>query len=185
MKNSEVAKILREIGEYLAMEGVAFKPRAYENAADAILELKEDILDVYKSGGLKALEEIPGVGVSIAEKIEEFIRTGHMKYYESFKKKTPIDLDSLEKVGGLGPKTIKVLYETGLFSQRELARDFGVSRRTIQFIINPEKREQNYQRRVERGGSKQYYDREKNTKAMKVHRDHKRDLLAEKKLKKS
>lgn len=111
MKNSEVAKILREIGEYLAMEGVAFKPRAYENAADAILELKEDILDVYKSGGLKALEEIPGVGVSIAEKIEEFIKTGRIKYYEAFKKKTPIDLESLEKVGGLGPKTIKVLYD--------------------------------------------------------------------------
>jgi len=34
-----------------------------------------------------------------------------VKYYESFKKKTPIDLESLEKVGGLGPKTIKVLYE--------------------------------------------------------------------------
>ena len=36
MTNSEISKILYEIAEYLEMEGVPFKPRAYEKAAQTI-----------------------------------------------------------------------------------------------------------------------------------------------------
>jgi DNA polymerase (family 10) len=80
MLNQEIAKILYEIAEYLAMQNVPFKPYAYEKAAITLETLEKDVLDIYKKGGLKALEDIPGVGVSIAEKIEELIKTGHIKY---------------------------------------------------------------------------------------------------------
>jgi transposase len=69
------------------------------------------------------------------------------------------------------------MYKTGEYSQRKLATEFNVSRRTIQFIIDPAKREQNYQKRVERGGSKQYYDKDKNNAYMKKHREHKKKLF--------
>jgi len=62
-------------------------------------------------------------------------------------------------------------------SQRELARMFGVSRRTIQFILNPGTLEENKQRRVERGGWKQYYDQNKHRVSMKTYRKHKQDLF--------
>lgn len=71
---------------------------------------------------------------------------------------------------------IKELYETGNFSQRKLASMYNVSRRSIVFAIYPEKREENIQRRKERGGSKQYYDKEKHNEAMRDHRKYKNEL---------
>src|SRR5579872_389370 len=109
--NQAIAEMLRGIGEYLAMQDVPFKPRAYEKAALVIDGLEEEAAATYKKGGLKALEEIPGVGKSIAEKIEELIKTGRVKYYEELKRKTPVDLSELSRVEGLGPKSVKTLYQ--------------------------------------------------------------------------
>lgn len=111
MTNQDIAKILRTIGEYLAMQDVPFKPRAYEKAAETIEALEEEVSEIYRKGGLEALEDIPGVGKSIAEHIEELLKTGRLKYYEELKKKTPVDLDMLTHVEGLGPKKIKILYQ--------------------------------------------------------------------------
>ena len=111
VSNSEIARVLYEIGEYLEMAGVAFKPRAYEKVAQVIEGLREEVSEIYKKGGLKAVEEIPGVGVSIAEKIEELIKTGHCREYEQLKKKTPVDLPALTRVEGIGPRKIGVLYK--------------------------------------------------------------------------
>jgi DNA polymerase (family 10) len=111
ISNQTIAEILSEIGKYLEMQDVPFKPRAYEKAALVISGLEEEVAEIYKSGGVKALEEIPGVGRGIAERMEEFIKTGRIKDYESLKKKTPVDLASLATIEGLGPKSIKKLYQ--------------------------------------------------------------------------
>jgi DNA polymerase (family X) len=111
LKNFEVAKILRNISILLDMDDVPFKPRAYEKAARSIDALEEEVEDIYREGGLKALKEIPGVGESIAEKIEELIKTGKLHYYDELLQKVPVDLDSLWGIEGMGPKTIKVLYQ--------------------------------------------------------------------------
>ena len=111
MKNFEVARILRNISILLDMDDVPFKPRAYEKAALSVEALEEDVEDIYAKGGVKALKQIPGVGESIAEKIEELIKTGKLKYYEELSKKAPVDLESLSGIEGLGPKKIKVLWE--------------------------------------------------------------------------
>ncbi len=109
--NNSIAEIFYGIAEYLEMDNIPFKPRAYEKAAETIEALGEDLAEMYRKGGLKALEAIPGVGVSTAEKIEEFIKTGTVKYYEDLKRKMPVDIDALRKVEGLGPQSIKKLYE--------------------------------------------------------------------------
>lgn len=111
MKNLELATILRNIAILLEMEDVAFKPRAYENAAKSIEMLQESIEDVYQEGGVKSLMQIPRIGESIAEKIEEFIRTGNIAYYNELKKKVPVDLEGLSQIEGLGPKKIKSLWQ--------------------------------------------------------------------------
>lgn len=109
--NQAIAQIFQEIALILAGQSVAFKPRAYEKAAEAIATWSEDVKDVYSRGGLKALEVIPGVGASLAEKIEEYIKTGKIKEYQKLKKKLPVDVVGLSAVEGLGPKRIKELYQ--------------------------------------------------------------------------
>ncbi len=127
LSNHDIAEILREISVYLEMDDIPFKPRAYAKAAEAIENIGENIEDVYakesKNNGLKALEKIPGIGLSIAEKIEELIKTKHIKYFEDLKKKTPVDLNNLLKIEGLGSKSIKKLYkELGIKNVQELEK---------------------------------------------------------------
>ena len=109
--NAEISQILGEIAEYLEMDDVPFKPRAYQKVADVIGALDEEVVEIYKKGGLKAIGAIPGVGVSIAEKIEEYVKTGRIAFYDALKKKIPVDLRALTAVEGLGPKKIKKLYK--------------------------------------------------------------------------
>jgi len=113
MKNSnkEISKILYEIGEYLGIKGIQFKPRAYEKAGYSVENLEEEVSEIYKKGGFKAVEDIPGVGVSIAKKIEELIKTGHLKYYEKLKKSLPVKIGELSSIEGVGPKMIFKLYK--------------------------------------------------------------------------
>lgn len=109
--NKKIAEILYEISEYLEIKGIPFKPRAYEKAGHSIDNLEEEVLEIYKKGGLKAVENIPGVGISIAEKIEELFKTGRLKYYEKLKKSLPVKIGELSAVEGIGPKIIAKLYK--------------------------------------------------------------------------
>ncbi len=131
MKNQELARIFGEIAEYLEMEGVRFKPYAYQKAALTLAALQEDVGEVYRRSGLKGLRAIPGVGESIASKIEEYLTSGKIAYYEEFKRKLPIDLDAIIRVEGMGPKKAKVLYEklgvTTLEELEEAARSHKIA----------------------------------------------------------
>lgn len=93
------------------MQGVAFKPQAFERAAQNIENLGEDLADIYKQGGTKALEEVPGIGKSMAEMIEEYVKTRHIKEYQVLKKKIPVDIEGLTSVEGVGPKGVYKLYK--------------------------------------------------------------------------
>ncbi|HOI59717.1 MAG TPA: DNA polymerase/3'-5' exonuclease PolX [Candidatus Pacearchaeota archaeon] len=109
MKNDEIAKILFEIGEYLDLENIPFKPRAYQTAALSLDNLEKDIEQIYREEGLKGVEKIPGIGKSIALKIEEYLKTGEIVYYNELKKQKPIDVKNLGKIEGLGPRRIDFL----------------------------------------------------------------------------
>ncbi|OHA00927.1 MAG: DNA polymerase III [Candidatus Sungbacteria bacterium RIFCSPHIGHO2_02_FULL_49_12] len=109
--NQDIAKIFFEMAELLQMQDVQFKPRAYEKASEAIGVLDDDLADIYKSGGVKKLMEIPAIGQNMAAKIEEFIKTGRVKEYEQMKKKIPVDISGLTSVEGVGPKAIKTLWQ--------------------------------------------------------------------------
>ena len=108
MKNQLVVRILNEIADMLDMQGVEFKPRAYRRAARTVESFAEPIEQVYAQGKLM---DLPGVGDAIAKKITEIIDTGTLRYYEELKQKTPVDLESLLAVEGLGPKTVGLLYK--------------------------------------------------------------------------
>lgn len=111
MNNQEIAKMLKEIAAYLEMEGVEFKPRAYEKAAYAIESLEENLSDIYRQKGIKGLKQISGIGTSIAKKIEEALTKKKILYLEKFRQKYPIDLYELISIEGIGPKLAKKLYQ--------------------------------------------------------------------------
>ncbi len=93
------------------MDGVEFKPRAYEKAAFGVEALDEEMKAIYERGGLKALEEIPGVGKGIAYHIETILKGKDFKEYGRLRRKVPVEISELTAVEGVGPKTVKILYE--------------------------------------------------------------------------
>ncbi len=78
---------------------------------------------------------------------------------------------------------IRWLREEEKLSQRKLAAQFNVSRRLIQFVLDPEKKKKDLENRAKRGGSKIYYDRETQNEAIKEHRQYKQKLFLEGKIK--
>ncbi len=120
MKNRLVAKILYEVADLLELEGVEFKPRAYRRAAQAVESCPVPIEDLVEQG---RLQELAGVGESIAKKIEEIVKTGKLALHEELKAKLPVDLYALTQVEGVGPKTVKLLYEAlGVRTLEDLER---------------------------------------------------------------
>ena len=109
--NAAIATQLREIALFLEMEDVPFKPRAYEKAAQSIESLDESCAALHTQGGLKALEAIPGVGKSTAEKIAELLTRGTIAYHEELRARTPVDVSALTSIEGVGPKAVRALYQ--------------------------------------------------------------------------
>ena len=117
MKNANIASILRDIAFLLEMEevednsNIVFKIRSYKRASDVIADLSSNVEEVYATHGLKGIMQIPSIGKAIALKIEEYLTTGKIQYLEELKSKTDIDIDGFYGLEGIGPKTIKIVYD--------------------------------------------------------------------------
>ena len=123
MVNYNLAKLLREISVLLEMQEIPFKPQAYEKASHSIEMLEQDVREIYKQGGIKALEDIPGVGKGIAERIEEYLKTRRIDDYDKLKKQVPVKIDELSAIEGVGPKMILRLYkELGIKTRVQLEK---------------------------------------------------------------
>lgn len=123
MNNQELAKIFNDMAGYLQMDEVPFKPLAYQKAALSLEGLNEDVAQIYKEGGIKALMEIPGIGKAIAGHIEEYLKKGKVKEYEKLRKRTPLQLDQLIRVEGMGPRKVKTLYQKlGIANLKDLEK---------------------------------------------------------------
>jgi Fe-S cluster biosynthesis and repair protein YggX len=71
---------------------------------------------------------------------------------------------------------IRYNYEKFGYSMTELSKIFKVDRRLIQFELYPERKLQNIQKRMERGGWSQYYDKDTHSISMKNHRNNKDEI---------
>jgi DNA polymerase (family X) len=108
MPSKSVSSLLEQIAALLEIKGEnPFKIRAYYNAANVLSGI-EDAEDVIRSGHAR---EIKGVGDAIATKLEEYVKTGKMHYYDELTRETPASLLELLQIPNLGPRKIKVLYE--------------------------------------------------------------------------
>lgn len=109
MKNQEVARIFREVAKILELKGDnPFRIRAYARAAQNIESLSQDVEALAETDTLTG---IAGIGADLAQKIKEIVKTGSLQYYEDLKKKMPEGLIEMLNIPGLGPKTVKKIYE--------------------------------------------------------------------------
>ena len=118
MNNRELADVLNRIGDILDIKGeVVYKGLAYRRAAENILNLGRDINEVHREG---KLNEIPGVGQALTEKIGELLATGRLRYLEDLEEQIPAGVVELLAIPEVGPKTAKLLWEKlGIASMAE------------------------------------------------------------------
>lgn len=110
MRNSDVVQLLEDIVAALELKGESgYRIRAYQDAARNIGYLAEDVDVLCREG---RLEEIPGVGPSIAEKIAGYLQTGHSPYLEKLIGEIPSGVFELLKVPGIGPSKANQLYRS-------------------------------------------------------------------------
>jgi len=109
MENQKIARIFEEMADLLEIKGEnPFRIRAYRKAALNIETLTEDVSTLIEE---KRLNEIPGIGKDLAQKIEEIVKTGTLEQLEKLRKEIPSSLLELLSVPGLGPKTAKIIYD--------------------------------------------------------------------------
>jgi DNA polymerase (family 10) len=109
MKNQEIATVLKKIADMLEIKGEnPFRIRAYQKAAQNIENLAEDISLIAQRN---ELDTLPGIGKDLSQKISEIITTGTLQKYEELKKEIPEGLMEIITIPGLGPRTVKMLYD--------------------------------------------------------------------------
>jgi DNA polymerase (family X) len=127
INNAAISRVLRQIAYLIELEGTqdndlnknknksntVFKIRAYRRTADIIENLSSNVEEIYTKWKLKGLTEIPSIGKAIASKMEEYITTGKIEYFEELKKRTSVNVEEfyhLEGIG-IGPRTVKTLHD--------------------------------------------------------------------------
>ena len=107
--NNDLADIFDRIASLLEIRGeVVFKIRAYQKAAESLRVLGEDINTVAAEG---RLDQIPGVGKAIAEKIQELLSTGQLAFLERLEADVPPTLLELLKVPDVGPRKTAMFWK--------------------------------------------------------------------------
>jgi DNA polymerase (family X) len=148
--NAEIAAALEELGVLYELDGaVKYRVLAYSTAAKAIRESPVSVAELAAAG---RATEIPGVGKTLAEKIDALLETGEIPAAVKLKAKFPPTLIEVTRVPGLGAKTARRLYdELGVASVEDL-KEAAESGRISELKGLGEKAEKNVLAALERLG---------------------------------
>jgi len=110
MNNRQLADTFTLIANLSEIKGeIIYKTLAYRKASESLMLLPREAGEYWKEG---KLEDIPGVGKAIAEKIDELLTTGKLEFLEKLKKEVPEELAAWLEVPSLGPKKIAMIWKT-------------------------------------------------------------------------
>ena len=111
MENVEIARLLSETADLMEIaEEDGFRIRSYRNGASVIESYPERIEDVLKDP-LRKLTDIAGIGKGLAAVLEEICRRGSFERRDTLLERFPPTALEMLKIQGLGPKTIRILWE--------------------------------------------------------------------------
>jgi DNA polymerase (family 10) len=109
MRNAEIADAFDELGDLVELDGaVVYRVLAYRNAAKAIRDSGASVEEMARAG---TVEKLPGVGKTIAEKIDALLETGTIPAADKLKAKFPPGLVEVTRIPGLGPKRARKLFD--------------------------------------------------------------------------
>src|SRR5918999_527776 len=119
MRNAEIALAFDELADLYELDGaVVYRVGAYRDAAKAICEATVSVAELARAG---RAQEIPGVGKTLAEKIDTLLETGSIPSAQKLKEKYPPGLVEVTRIPGLGPKKTRRLFdELGVTSLDDL-----------------------------------------------------------------
>ncbi|EDL61850.1 DNA polymerase/3'-5' exonuclease PolX [Gimesia maris] len=145
MQNSEIARQFEELADLLEIQGAnPFRLRAYRNAARTISGLPDSIQDIVESDP-RELQDLPGIGKDLAEKIVTIVETSTLPQLEELKEQIPADVVRMLDIPGIGPKKVAFLFsELSIQSLDDLkaaaengviAEQKGFGKKTEQIIL--------------------------------------------------
>ncbi|MGE7436647.1 DNA polymerase/3'-5' exonuclease PolX [Kitasatospora sp. NPDC001175] len=106
--NDEVEALLQEYSDLILLTGGdAYRARAYEKAARAVGGYHDDLARL----DAKGLLEIPGVGKSTADKITEYLTSGHIGALEQLRAQVPAGVREIMAIPTVGPKKAALIHQ--------------------------------------------------------------------------
>ena len=109
MRNAEIALHFDELADLYELDGaVVYRVLAYRQAAKAIRESGQSVAELTREG---RVEELPGIGKTIAEKLGVLLETGEIPSAQKLKDKFPPGLVEITRLPGLGPKRARKLFD--------------------------------------------------------------------------
>ena len=118
--NHQVAAIFAEMADMLDILGEStHRVMAYRRAAESVTDLGRPLEEVWRAGELEAL---PGIGRTLAGKIDELMRTGRLEAVEKLKAQVPAGVVEMLQIPGIGPRKAALFWkEADVTSIQELA----------------------------------------------------------------
>lgn len=119
LTNRDIAEIFENIADLLEIKGESvFRVLAYREGAQTIRDLPRDLSAIHAEG---KLTELPNIGDTLADKIEEMLTTGELQFYKRITAEIPLSLVEILHVNGVGPKKVKRFWqELGILTLPEL-----------------------------------------------------------------
>ncbi|MBI4496703.1 MAG: DNA polymerase/3'-5' exonuclease PolX [Chloroflexi bacterium] len=127
MTNHDLAAIFDHIGTLLELKGEnRFKFQAYQRAARAIDHYP---LPMAQLAAADRLNEVPGIGEAISEKIRELLQSGRLRFYDTLRAEFPPGLVAVMDIPGVGPKLAGRFWkELGIESVEDLEQALAEGR---------------------------------------------------------
>jgi len=125
MRNREVAEVFAAMADMLSIQGENYhRIMAYRRAAENVAALGRPLEELWRAG---EVETIPGIGKTLAAKIDELMRTGRLAAYEKLQAQVPAGVVEMLRVSGVGPRRAALFWKelgvTGVEALEKAARE--------------------------------------------------------------
>ncbi len=109
MRNQNVADIFAKMADMLAIQGANYhRILAYRRAAENVAALGRPLEEIWQAGEVEA---IPGIGKTLASKIDELMRAGSLSAYEKLQAEVPAGVVEMLEVPDVGPKRVALFWK--------------------------------------------------------------------------